>query len=480
MSFEGNLARQQYNTNKSFLTLVPNPGEAVKDTILQFPTDRINPAFSTEHELSRIDEMKAIGRTREEILPTVKSNLSAYLYERQGALSPFSLTAEPAKVSQSGYEHRGDGDLSASYSKSVEEAGADVIKRRYEVENAGWEMAKRKFFQLPVGSTVFLSSCTPDKSIPGYAGHNNAYLYHILPHESGDQDKRTIKAITWVNYFTKEEQINVLKSIDPFAHVEESEESILLSPVAAYPFGDSIASFRLIWEKLREEYQKKKREPGFRMPSSDFVEGLLMHGKEVWERKYPTLAAMSNNSSSRLVDGRIDDQFKLDWDIMLNHADELFNGQSASGPTLKIHEDVSHKIPSKEIVQINLKRDYAGSPSKKTDNMFIFNQFRHLSYQPKPKATACGLSSGMGFYGITNSATVTTGTFIVQATPGFSSGNINMAINAMPASATSTLNGERTLKCEKCPICDAKDIVAKISGGKIICPVNGCTADYAC
>lgn len=55
-----------------------------------------------------------------------------------------------------------------------------------------------------------------------------------------------------------------------------------------------------------------------------------------------------------------------------------------------------------------------------------------------------------------------------------------MAINAMPASATSTLNGERTLKCEKCPICDAKDIVAKISGGKIICPVNGCTADYAC
>ena len=46
-------------------------------------------------------------------------------------------------------------------------------------------------------------------------------------------------------------------------------------------------------------------------------------------------------------------------------------------------------------------------------------------------------------------------------------------------SKMSTL-GEKTVHCNECPNCKEKDIDAKVMGGRIICPKNGCSAPYAC
>lgn len=46
-------------------------------------------------------------------------------------------------------------------------------------------------------------------------------------------------------------------------------------------------------------------------------------------------------------------------------------------------------------------------------------------------------------------------------------------------SKMSTL-GEKTVHCKQCPNCKEKDIDAKVMGGRIICPKNGCSAPYAC
>ncbi len=40
--------------------------------------------------------------------------------------------------------------------------------------------------------------------------------------------------------------------------------------------------------------------------------------------------------------------------------------------------------------------------------------------------------------------------------------------------------GEKTLHCKNCPVCGVADIDATISNGRIKCPVNGCSAPYAC
>ncbi len=385
-------------------------------------------AFNLEHEQRRLGER---GLTQAAAVQSAKDSISTYLFERNKMPSPFGLEARGEKVEAVGYEHRGD--LAVSFQKSVDEAKTTAIEKRYQLENKGYEEAKKMFFAVPLHSTVLLLSPPPEKPIPGYPGHSMAYFYHILPGESSD--KRTIKALSWVHDFSKEEQASLLQHLGA-KDIKPTEESILLHPVAASDFARDTGSFHLLWDTIGAFHARKERT--FSCLPGKFMEDLLLYGQEIWDKRYPEIASMRNNLAERVVAGETQQQIGKDWDIMLNLAEIELS-----------HVDISRRLLSEPTLQ-----DFSVStPRGRT----VFDSHRHLSYQPTMIDTSCGSSGGMGKYG-----SVTTATYEVSKGTNFSD------------------SGERTLHCKSCPLCGASDITATIANGKITCPICEGSAPYAC
>ena len=63
---------------------------------------------------------------------------------------------------------------------------------------------------------------------------------------------------------------------------------------------------------------------------------------------------------------------------------------------------------------------------------------------------------------------------------GFANAGFKSVFGYAPGAMASSLNGERTLKCNECPLCKTKDIDAIIKNGKIHCPSCKGSANYAC
>lgn len=393
------------------------------------------PAFNLDDERRRIQEP---GLSLVAKRDSARDSLRTYLSERTGAPSFFELYAEPEQVTFTGYEQRGD--LDNSYKKSVESATVDVVAERYRLENAGYGEVKKRFFDVPLHSTIMLASPSPDEPIPGYPGHNMMYFYHVTPSEDGDTKKRTIKSLAWVNNFTKDEQAQVLNMLGPQEPVVPSEESILLSPVTTYAGKPDTDSFRMLWEQIGEVYEKAEQKKKFKYPSFHVMERYLLHGKDVWENKHQELSRMTKNIAQRLIDGESDEELAKDWDIMLNLADKEL-----------LHEDITTQLPREPL-------PLTGDGDEDDDE--IFGRYSHLSYRPRATNTSCGVSAGLGDYTPeTRTAGIITGTFTVT---GEGSG------------------GEKKLKCKKCPLCEAPDIVATIADGRITCPKCNKSAPYAC
>lgn len=399
------------------------------------------PAFELDFDRNRIAEMQAAGMARDVQIQSVATNLRTYNLERTGVPSPFELQVDNGRVQQAGYEHRDDGDLDASYKKSEETATESRVEKRYALENKGYGEVKKKFFELPIGSTILLMSPPPDESIPGYPGHSNAYFYHILPDSGGNPKKRTIKALTWVNYFDLDEQAEVLNELGAEKAVTSAEASILSQPVYASGSEGSTESFRLLWERMGRLYQSRRRPENFRYVPFEIAEKHLLYGKELWEKQHQALARMTTNLAQRLVNGESDEELADDWDIMLNLADgEL------------LHKDISDQLSEKSFVI-----DETVMPGR-----VIFDHYAEYSYAPRVVATPCGLSAGLGSY--EGSASVfMTGTYTVEA----------------PVAGDG--KGEKTLDCT-CPFCKEK-VTAIIKDNRIICPRKdacGKSAPYNC
>jgi len=181
-------------------------------------------AFRLEVERDRVNEAFRAGMNQALIEQSVDDQLRSLLAERTQTVHPFTLAVDGADVTARGFEHRGD--LGNTYARSIKEA-ADVQRAgRFELENRGYEKAKEKFFDLPLYSTVVLMSPPPEVVIEGYPGYNLMYFYHILPGET--DGKRTIKSLSFINKFEKQEQVEILRRIDPEVEVEATESSILL------------------------------------------------------------------------------------------------------------------------------------------------------------------------------------------------------------------------------------------------------------
>lgn len=385
------------------------------------------PAFNLEHEHRRLREE---GLTPAAAKQSVKDSISTYLFERNKLPSPFWLSVQGGKVQAVGYEQRGD--LDNSFQKSVAEAGTSPIEKRYQLENKGYEEAKKMFFAAPLHATVLLLSPPPDDPLPGYPGHSMAYFYHILPGK--DSQSRTIKALSWVHELDTVEQAELLRHLGAGQAVP-SEESILTHPVAVADFGSNTGSFHMLWDTISMFHRRRSR--NFSLPGGDFMEDLLLYGQEIWDKRYPKLAAMRDNLAERTVLGETQPQIGKDWDIMLNLAELEF-----------AHIDISHRVAEPTL------QDFVSVTRK---GRTIFDEHRHLSYAPTLVNTSCGASGGMGTYG-----SVTTATFDVSRSTTFSD------------------SGEKTLHCKSCPLCGAFDITATIANGRITCPICAGSAPYAC
>lgn len=390
------------------------------------------PAFNLDDERKRLREP---GLSQQAKTDSTRDSVRTYLMERTGAPSYFRLEANPEAVTAVGYEQRGD--LDNSYAKSVQEAEKDDIAKRYRLENEGYAEVKKQFFDLPLYSTIMLFSPSPDVPIPGYPGHGMTYFYHILPH--AEKKKRVIKALAIKNYFTKDEQAEILTTIGAKAQVSPTEEGILRTPVAAYSGTEDAGSMGMLWEKVDEVYSRRPREADFPRPSFNVLKRYMLHGKELWDKKHQALSLMTEDMAKRIIRGESDENLAKDWDIMLNLADKEL-----------LHEDVSPALPGEDMVLRVI-------PDRET---VIFDRYRHLSFAPRRMPTPCGLSAGLGTYSTQASdPTMITGTFVVK-------GELS--------------GGERALKCKNCPLCLAPDIMATIKNGEITCPKCKKSAPYQC
>lgn len=166
---------------------------------------------------------------------------------------------------------------------------------------------------------------------------------------------------------------------------------------------------------------------------------LLYYGQEIWDKRYPEIAAMRDDLAERIVADETKQQIGKDWDILLNLADRELS-----------YVDITRSLASEPT-----PREFAAVlPRGRT----IFDSYRRdLSYRPVLVDTSCGSSGGMGTYGA-----ITTATY--EVTKG----------------VTSISGGEKTLQCKSCPLCGTPDVTATIADGKITCPICKESVQYDC
>lgn len=370
------------------------------------------PAFNLEHEQRRLQEA---GLTFDTKVRSTKDNLRTLVAERTEAPSFFEMRVHDSLVTSTGYEQRGD--LGNSFSKSEEEAQTEAIARRYGLENKGYERVKDRFSELPLYSTILLFSPSPDESIPGYPGHSFAYFYHILPGEK--EGERTIKALAWVNRFSKEDQSEILNNLQGEEKVLPSEQSILTSPISV--LGED--SFKKIWEKMRQYYDEKEYN-GFTCPNEDIMEDYLLNGDRIMRSRFAELDIMQEDLAKRLARGEGIVQIREDFDTMLKRGDKDW-----------LHKDWG-KLDS---IHMNVP---AMLMPKDAGIIFALNKNNDTVRQVM---TFCGLSSGLS----KNDSQINSWSFTVKTDQNKTS--------------------EQTKLCCTCPFCN-KQVEAEIGGGRIVCP----------
>lgn len=349
-------------------------------------------AFNLEYEQRRIGEF---GIKKDAIQDSLNYQLRSLLAERTETVNPFTLYAEKGLATAKGFDHRGD--LSVSYEKSVEEAKSELIARRFQLENDGYKRVKEQFFEVPLYSTFVLFSPPPEIHIEGYPGYNQAYFYHILPGEHKGQ--RTIKALSFINWFEKQELADIINNLTFSQSVKPTERSILMSPAAVYGISKDATSFRTIWKEIENVYQRRKR--NFPLPPVEITEQFLLNGEELWKRKHKTLSMMTEEMSDMIAKGATEEQLRDKWAILFNLADQEL-----------LHKDVSDvSLPLRNVEGISSE-----------ERGVIFDRHRDLSYRPRAAATSCGpsgseestLENQLNSLGIDKSSLITTRTFTIE------------------------------------------------------------------
>lgn len=393
-------------------------------------------AFNLEHEQKRLVE---IDSNLDRKISSVKKNLWTLLNERTETLGWFGLEVDSdKKVVAEGYEQRGD--LGNSYKLSVDYAPNNEIAKRYKLENDGYEKAKELLINSPLYSTVILASPPSEIKIDGYGDQSLMYFYHILPGET--EDTRTIKALSWMNKLTREEQAEILNSFKVNKDVEPTAESILNNPVESVVFSNDTESFSVLWNKVEEVYSRKDRD-FFCLPFT-VMEQYLLNGDKLRERDNPVLTAMINEIAQRIARGDSAEDLETQWDIMLNLADlQLLH-----------KEDSSLAEPFPRGTQLEFDRKGV-----------IFKHYKHLAYEPRQMETPCGHSGGLGVNNRQQYPILTT-TFTMSKNI---AGKTSLAV---------PISHEKTLKCT-CPFCQKK-VEATIKDKKIICPNCSKSAKYEC
>jgi len=394
------------------------------------------PAFNLEYERRRLAEggMSDAVRAR-----SVKDNLRTLVAERTLSPSHFELRVSSGVTTGIGYEQRGD--LSRSFQKSEAEAPNDRIIQRYRLENEGFEKAKKEFFRLPLYSTIMLWSPPPDEPIPGYPGHSFAYFYHVLPGRK--EEERTIKALAWINYFSKEDQADFLNELNEDGAVQPTEGSILTSPVIARG-GNGTESFRAFWQTLERQHKEK----GYNsfMPSASVMEQQLLRGDEIMRDKHLELDIIMEDVAKRLAEGATQNEIAREFNIMLGLADKELLHKHWEHQDLVLPREPNERVlpPLQAIIAMN----------------------SHHGENVRAVETYCGISEGM--------------TLEQSPTSLFGTTEKTASINSFTfkISKESTSNSENTVLCCKCPFC--KELVdAKIDGGRIYCPECGKSAPYS-
>lgn len=393
-------------------------------------------AFNFEHIHQRVAEP---GVTN--LLTSVADEIWTLTSERMGPgmLSPFVQQATSNTVTATGYEHRGD--LSKSYSLSLEQAPEAIIAIRYALEIAGYEKAKQLFFNLPPYSTVLLFSPPPEDTGGrfrelGYASHSMAYFYHILPGEN--ENTRTIKSLTCMHRLSMEEQAQILNNLYGEDVVKPTERSVLLNPMGISVLTEDTASFKLLWSEIEKVYNAKHRD--FILPPLKLAEEMLLNGRELQKSRDKVLALMIDELAQEIAMGKSEHEIRTRWNIMLNLADSR-----------RLSQDFS----------TNKKETTSLEPLSIYQAQAIFMHYQHLDYEPKQIATACGLSGSSSTGPNLRDTLFGTKEYTVQS-----------------SQLSSKENSKNTLHCT-CPTC--KNIVdAKINNGKIHCPECGASAEYHC
>ena len=324
---------------------------------------------------------------------SVEDNLRAELTERTGAVNYFELAVGGSRVTARGYEQRGD--ISNSFKKSVQAAIDAKVAKRFQLENTGFERVKGALFRLPLYSTVALFSPFPKEKMEGYPGYSLAYFYHILPGERAGE--KVVKALSYINRFTPQEQAEILNRLMMRNEVAPTEESILKSPVGVYGVDRDTSSFRQIWQEIGRVYEKKE-DREFAHPSFDAVEQYLLHGEAIWKEKHPELSRMMEEVAVYIANRVPFEEWRDKWRIMLNFADKEL-----------LHVDLSTilaKVNTND--QVSFVYD------------LVFEHYSHLSHVPRAVATSCGESGDINPFAnpvseLLAKAQIISGTFSITA-----------------------------------------------------------------
>jgi len=384
-------------------------------------------AFNIEHIHHRRAER---GVTN--LVESVTDEIWTLTHERKGPgmLSSFEQQMANDAVTATGHEHRGD--LSKSWALSVEQAPEPVIAKRYALENAGYEEAKKLFFDLPTHSTVLLFSPAPKdpngrlKEL-GYAGHSMAYFYHILPGEN--ERTRTIKSLTYMHGLSNKEQADILNMLHGEDVVQPTERSILLNPVGISTLTDDTASFQYIWSEMENEYSTKHRD--FVLPPAKLAAEILLNGRKLRKSRDKVLALMIDELAAEIAMGKSEQEIRTRWNIMLNLADSGRLNKDFSTDTINADAHSSKQLSTYQ-------------------TQAIFMQYQHLNYEPQQISTACGLSGGIGSsQGIGNSI-FTTNQYSVE-------------------NSQTQGSSEQDMKCVKCPEC-GQTVDAIVTTSSVKCP----------
>ena len=306
-------------------------------------------AFNLEHEQRRLAEP---GIPDADKIQSARDSLRTLVAERTHFPSFFELTVAADVVTSVGYQQRGD--LDSSFEKSIEEASTEAVARRYGLENQGFSEAKRKLGELPLYSTVMFFSPPPDEQIPGYPGHSFAYFYHILPGET--EGKRTIKALAWTNWLSKNDQAEILNGLNPERTVSATEGSILTSPVSSSR-GQGIESFRFLWNRVRD-YLATKGYTDSVCPPSVVMQDYLLNGERLMKGQHPELDIMIGNLAKRLAKGEGEDEIADDFNTMLGRGDkDLLHKDWGHQETVHMNVPMRHMSEAEAVIIFQQNRD---------------------------------------------------------------------------------------------------------------------------